>query len=276
MWLCRLKAATGQLLSETHLSGRDEAGQTQETALRVRGTEMPGALPDVLSSDGQSVFMRHVKFDLEGRRVQGEPTPHLFSSVGYLDDHNWHRTYWIYGTDFNSGWGGWWRVGNKVPSGRLLVMSDSEVFGFGRSFMPSGNAYQWRKGEVYRFFAAPKEFEVPEPEVDQRKRRRQRAVVKDKSVVPCRWSYPADMEARAMALADDMLFVAGPLGDTRLSLDAFEGKEGIRLRALSTADGSVQGEYKLQSLPVFNGMAVARGKLYLTTKDGQLHCFSGD
>jgi outer membrane protein assembly factor BamB len=269
--LCRIDASTGELLSQTSLRSYDEDGQLLEQALRVRGTEMPGALNDVLSSDGSSVFLMHHRFDLQG--VEQEPdVPHIFSSVGFLDDLFWHRTYWIYGTNVNSGWGGWWRVGNRVPAGRLLAMTEKEVFGFGRSFMPSGNAYQWRKGEFYRYFAAPREFEVPEPKAKTGKKRQRRSAATDKSIVPTRWSNRADLEARAMVLAGDTLFVAGPLGDTHNSLDAFHGQAGIRLRAMSTRDGSVLRELELDAMPVFDGLAGASGKLYLSTKDGQVRC----
>lgn len=271
--LCRIDVQTGELLSETLLSGYDQqTGKTIEAAVRVRGTEMPGALPDVLSSDGTFVFMRHLKFDREGVE-QSEPTPHLFSSVGFLDDTWWHRTYWLWGTDVRSGWGGWWRVGNLVPAGRLLVLDDSLVYGFGRSFMPSGNAYQWRKGEAYHYFAAPKEFKIPKPPTSKKDRRRSKVGV-DKSIVPFKWSKTADLEARAMIMAGSTLFVAGPLGQTYESINAYEGKEGIRLRAISVIDGRQLAEIKLDALPVFDGMAGARGRLYLSMKDGSLLCLA--
>ena len=95
-------------------------------------------------------------------------------------------------------------------------------------------------------------------------------------MVKCRWSKRADLEARAMVLADGTLFVAGPLGETRRSIDAFEGKEGIRLRAVSTADGTTLAEYPLDALPVFDGMAAAGGRLFLTTRDGRVVCFGGE
>jgi len=274
IWLLRIDAISGELLSETRLTGYDEAGNLVEEAIRPQGTEMLGALRDVLSSDGQFVFMQHHKFDRQGVELEGD-TPHLFSSVGFLDDTWWHRTYWIYGTDFKAGWGGWWQVGNRVPAGRILAMTDDEILGFGRSFMPHGNSGQWQIGETYRYFAAPKEFEVPEPPVDEsaKKKRRGGQTVTGQSIVPCRWSKTADLEARALVLAGDTLFVAGPLGDTAHSLAAFEGQEGVRLRAVSAADGSTLAEYELDALPVFDGLAAAGGKLYLTTKDGRVHCF---
>jgi outer membrane protein assembly factor BamB len=55
MRLCRIEAATGRLLSETRVDGN--------------------ALPDVLSCDGESVFMRHLRFDLEGARGRSRAAP---------------------------------------------------------------------------------------------------------------------------------------------------------------------------------------------------------
>ena len=78
-----------------------------------------------------------------------------------------------------------------------------------------------------------------------------------------------------MVLADKTLFVAGPHGETHQSLAAFEGREGISLQAISTADGTVLATYTLDGLPVFDGLAAARGRLYLTTRDGKVVCFSG-
>jgi hypothetical protein len=78
-----------------------------------------------------------------------------------------------------------------------------------------------------------------------------------------------------MVLAGDTLFVAGPLGETHVSLAAFRGKEGIRLRALATADGKKLAELEIDAIPVFDGMAAAGGKIYLATKDGKLTCFAG-
>jgi hypothetical protein len=277
MRLCRLDAATGKLLSETRLSGyAPDSGKQLEQYQRPRGFGMPGLLPDVLSSDGEHVFLRHAVFDLDGRQEETRKA-HLFSPVGFLDDTWWHRSYWLWGDDFRAGWAGWWQVGNEVPAGRLLVCTDDEVLGFGRSFMPHGNSGQWNVGESYHVFAAPKQFERPQPAVTDakgKKRRRNKAVT-GRSIVPPRWSHEATLEARAMVLADDILFLAGPLGDTHRSLDAFTGREGILLRAVSIEDGTPLADRRLEAMPRFDGLAAAGGKLYLATADGQVVCFAG-
>ncbi len=95
-----------------------------------------------------------------------------------------------------------------------------------------------------------------------------------------------------MALADKTLFVAGPpdIVDEEDAFFALEdaavleklaeqsallaGKEGALLWAVSAADGQKLAVYKLDSLPVWDGMIAAGGKLYLTTMNGEAICFS--
>jgi outer membrane protein assembly factor BamB len=271
IYLFGIDARTGKKLYETCLSGRDpETGEQPKSA--VRGFDMPSGLPDVLTSDGTFLYMGDMKFDRECVR---QPTGgnHLFCPTGFLDDSFWHRSYWIYGSQFQAGWGGWWRMGNVVPSGRLLVMDKSSIYGFGKNFQPGGNAGQWRRGEYYHLFATDKDFQLVQRSRTTGKRRG--GAPGDRSLVKLRWSHAAPLETRAMVLAGDKLFVAGPIGETHKSLSAFEGKEGIRLMAISTEDGRKLAEYELDSIPVFDGMAAAGGKLYLTTKAGDVLCCGG-
>ena len=53
---------------------------------------------------------------------------------------------------------------------------------------------------------------------------------------------------------------------------AYEGKRGGVLFALSTGDGEKKAELKLDTAPVYDGMAIAGERLYLSTVDGTLLC----
>jgi hypothetical protein len=77
-----------------------------------------------------------------------------------------------------------------------------------------------------------------------------------------------------MVLAGDTLFIAGPPASALRSISAYEGSEGAKLCAVSAADGKMRAEYPLDATPVFDGLAAARGRLYLSTRDGRLLCFS--
>ena len=96
-----------------------------------------------------------------------------------------------------------------------------------------------------------------------------------------------------MVLADNTLFVAGPpdlIDEEEVSLTyseektqaqlaqqeaALEGKHGAVLLAVDKSNGATLAQMKLKSLPVFDGLAAARGKLYMTTADGKVLCLSG-
>ena len=100
------------------------------------------------------------------------------------------------------------------------------------------------------------------------------------------------LHVRAMVLADTTLFVVGPpdvvdevaalrtfdQGATQKRLArqiaAFGGAEGALLWAVST-DGAKLSEQKLESVPVFDGMASAGGRLYMATTDGKVPCLGG-
>ena len=54
---------------------------------------------------------------------------------------------------------------------------------------------------------------------------------------------------------------------------AFDGKRGGLLWAVSADDGNKLAEYELESAPVFDGMAVAGGRMFMTTMDGRVACW---
>jgi hypothetical protein len=77
-----------------------------------------------------------------------------------------------------------------------------------------------------------------------------------------------------MVPAGKLLFIAGPpdIVDPKDPLGAFEGRKGGLLWAVSAATGEKLSEVKLDSPPVFNGMAAANGRLHIATTDGRIMC----
>jgi hypothetical protein len=96
-----------------------------------------------------------------------------------------------------------------------------------------------------------------------------------------------------MVMAKDTLLVAGPpdIMDEEYTFErimekdpavesilkkqdeALDGKQGGKLLAVSISDGEQQQELKLDSLPVWDGMAVANGSLFVATQDGNVVMF---
>ena len=106
------------------------------------------------------------------------------------------------------------------------------------------------------------------------------------------WTSDLPIFARAMVLAGKTLFVAGPpdvidepevfkqiaqpqvKGQIAKQAAALNGDQGALLMAVS-ADGARRlAEYKLDGLPVFDGMVAAGGNLYISMTDGTLVCMT--
>lgn len=323
--LCGLDAATGRLRFETVIDHRDPKTGLQRNDA-IQGTNMPGALPDVLSCDGTSLYLRHLRFDLEGHEQPPE-VPHLFSPAGFLDDAWWHRTYWLVGRMMGTNYGGWPVVGSRVPAGRLLVLNGSVVYGFGRNqYSHTGSHVGIDSETVFHFnllrynprvtyyqafamnYDASAEPKVgpaakagskpgaksggkPLGKAGQAKAQAGKAKApagKAKAAAaktnpaaespppkPYRWTRQLPVLARGMILAGQRLFLAGPPDIFRADdpVAAIEGRSTGTLLVLSPADGSILGEYPLESPPVFDGLAAAKHGLYLADTQGQVWCF---
>ena len=239
--------------------------------------------------------MRHVKLDFQTGK-QTNKGVHLFSPIGLLDDTWWHRGYWVLSDEFISHWSGWWKAGNRVPSGRILAYDEKAVFGYGRDKYVGRNIGQWRGGERYQLFACDRRGGGQEPrqaEIRRAEKRPSRKGKKARQAEPVprknRWVAQVPFYVRAMVVGGEIMFIAGPpertstegSGEQSLilknpdeALAAWMGKKGGLLWAVSTIDGKKLAEYKLDAPPVFDGMAASTGRLYLATQDGTLHCYA--
>ncbi len=234
----------------------------------------------------------------------GEGT-HLFSPVGFLDGSWFHRSYWLYGQMVHNGCNFWFRAGRYAPSGRIMVVGDDTIYSYGR--LP--RYFLWTPALEYRLYAAAK---AVKPESIQRVLRGGQKLkakakgrwifnreltaklgVEELSAADTKWSHTKPpLIVRAMVLAGGTLFVAGPPDvldeeaavkrrwddDVQQQLAeqdaALEGRRGASLWSLSAADGKRLAELKLESMPVWDGMAAAGGRLYLSTADGKVLCLA--
>ncbi len=319
--LVRLDPADGRKLSETVIDDRDpQTGQNLQA--HVTGQDMPVALPDILSSDGASIYMRAQAFDLEGRRRVIAPLKldgrrgaaaealaqvgdHLFSRTGFLDDSWFFRSYWIYGKQVDSNYGGWLRPGHFAPCARLMVFDKERVYGFDRKPEYLCNA------SVQEYYVYAADRQVPAEGVERVRRATERinAASRKRSAASSDWALrkkfslseqqaarfhwaqgTPPIQARAMVLAGKTLFLAGPpdVLDEEAALrnpddpairrqleaqaNALAGKLGGQLLAISANDGKVLACYDLGEMPVFDGMAAAGGRLFLSTAKGTVLC----
>ncbi|MEJ2111629.1 MAG: PQQ-binding-like beta-propeller repeat protein [Acidobacteriota bacterium] len=127
MRMLQLNPVTGERISEIIMNDIDPVtGQNLHSL--IESLDMPVALSDILSSDGEHVYMRSQQFDLDGNRTfigvrdvrdQAGEGAHVFSPIGFLDDSQYYRTYMMYGKSVKGGWGSWEVMAKITPSGRL-------------------------------------------------------------------------------------------------------------------------------------------------------------
>ncbi len=280
--LYRIEPVTGKVLSKAVIFSPTDEGKQPPGG----GRDVRGALNDILLADGDDVYMRHVKLNF----ATGEETAsgtHLFSPLGFLDDTWWHRSYWIMGDHFQSHWSGWWRVGNQVPSGRIMSYNADTIYGFGRDKYPGGNTGQWRGGEKYHLFAVDRDSLNAKPQPKAKGKKRTPA-----PNFKYRWTKRIPLLGTGLVATKKAVFVAGPpdvikvagnSGNAALKLlnpeetvAAWQGKNGGILYAASTTDGEKLAQYELPAPTVFDGLAAANGRLYLALKDGSLVCMAGE
>jgi len=313
-----LNPLTGELINEnimdSHVPGTD-----MKLPDLIMGKHMPVAMPDILSSDGKHIFMKSQTFDLNGRRTRIKPLRpdtqydekiHLFAPVSFLDD-AWHqRTYWIYGRAAGEGWAEFQYPPRRVPCGRILCIDEENVYSYGRDLELICNT----SVSEYRLFCAKKKpkRKVGIPNLEGRWEEGKYQVPEEEQLVPnsVDWhelsKFPPyklsalnynwineepDVIAKAMVLANDLLFIAGPrdVADEKTlwghsneegfkasmqrQADWLKGRYGGVMQVFSKETGKKLAEKKLGHLPAFDGLVAADGRLYMVTVDGYLVCY---
>ncbi len=316
-----LNAETGELVSENVMDRRVPGTDKQVDDL-MTGKHMPVTLPDILSSDGKHVFMKSQTFTPDGKRVRVAPQRpdtqydeeiHLFAPTSFLDD-SWHqRIYWIYGRAAGEGWAEFQFPPKRVPCGRVMCIDEKNAYAYGRDPELMCNT----SVSEYRLFSAGKiptrKVGIPRLEgkrwpptkypTDKKDQLASNTVDwKQLSQQPqeklCaldfNWIHEEpDVMAKAMVLANDRLFLAGPRdvvdekamwgrsNETEYQSKMEEqtawlqGRHGGVLQVFAKQDGKKLAEQKLDVLPAFDGLIAANGRLYMTTACGSLVCYQG-
>ena len=259
-----LEAKTGRKLMDTVLDTRQEDGSQTLDEQAVSGY-----LNDILSSNGQRLFLRHQVLDMAGQ-PQAERVTHLHGPDGYLSSDTTSRLVWTYAPLYTSPHQGA-KYDNRLsrflfPSGRILVSDETTIYGFGKNHYTKMRPEQ---GGTFALFACPKQSDVP---LEKSARQYRQLAQAGQHPVRFHWWKELPIHVWAMVKTEDMLFVAGSRGNTSVSADALEGKTSGLLLAVSPVDGRVLSETALPGMPVWDGMAAAEGKLYLALADGSTVC----
>jgi outer membrane protein assembly factor BamB len=268
------KPATGEVLCQTRVAG-PWPDVDNETG---RPFDMEGTKSDILVTDGEHIFLYQMAFDKQlndmtaarsstlGDRKCGR---HLMATGGFLDETWYDRTYWTY----SDRWPGFYYANAAPKAGQILVFDDTTTYGLhvfterlrlSPAFTPAA--------EGYELFADGND---NEPVLASNSIDREKGPGFSRATPP-KWSKNIPLRARAMVLAGDRLFMAGPPdaipeGDPYAALD---GRLGAALWVVSAADGEQLAEYPLEHQPAFDGLIAADGRLFLSTANGRLISFA--
>ena len=253
---------TGKPQFETVLWTRDKDGVE---ILDKEGID--GFLNDVLSSNGERIFMRHQVLNAKGE-PQPERIPHLHAPDGFLSSNSTTRLVWTYAPKFTSLHQGAFydqRLSRMLfPSGLILVEGEDVIYGFGQNHYPKLRA---DIGGRWALFAAPKDSGIP---LELTARQYLRMGKSGKKTMRFNWWKPVPIHVRAMVLTRDVLFVAGATGGGETTQEALDGKAPGMLIAIAPKDGRVLSKMELPSMPVWDGMAAANGKMFVSLTGGEI------
>lgn len=281
VYACSLDAATGELLQRTQIN---EVQPFVPSGNRLP-PEAVGALADILVTDGQAVYLRHRKLDfttppkLSPGLAPGGPNRRLIADGGFLNEQWFHRAFWHYGQ----------------IQGNLMVVDPRQVYTAAASrsgddnfafYVPAGarrdrvsrsdgtDKTGWLVNTAvqyggYHLFARSHTPSPTEKNGQAARRSKARPATGD------RWHHDKfPIAPWAMVVADDTLLIAGfpdPI-DVDDPWATLEGRRGGVIRMLSKTDGTMSAEIKLPSPPVWDGVAAAYGRVYLSTKSGKVLC----
>jgi len=270
--LLRIDPFTGKKLTETTYDERDHQTRddlhkqfdrrfqsAEEKAKWIRMTFQDVGITDILTAEGGLVSMRNfvLDFDPAATTPSGRPKgTKLHVPFGLLDPTWSHRVGWMR-------WPG--------PVSRLLVFDGNDrVFGYGFNI-------RYQVLNTFDHYLYARSLHGREA----------------KTLWP---DQKLPFFVNAMALADNMLFLAGPPDINiidhpeiykRSAEPEFQeklthqsrvlsGQEGAILWVIDKLGGKKLAEYRLEQMPVFDGMAVAKQSVFISTVAGKLVCMVGE
>ncbi|MBL7077565.1 MAG: PQQ-binding-like beta-propeller repeat protein [Kiritimatiellae bacterium] len=225
----------------------------------------------IFSSQNDNLYIRHQGFkpDLSPIDPYAERKEHLMASTGFLCDSPQHRTYWTIDTELRYGPGGGYDTDG--PHGDIIVV-DGDTFHEVRGISPGRHTKNDDPLQMYRVISG---YKLPAG------KRGRRIGETGGGTVPRmsgwnqwarRWTTHIPIAGHAILLGGDRVAVAGvPMraGFSPQDIeDAYEGRKGGVLWAISGSTGQPTGEIALPAPPVWDGLAAADGTCFITLKDG--------
>jgi outer membrane protein assembly factor BamB len=275
IFLYALDPRSGDIVHQKRMYGPyGENGFPIENREVVKGMSIEGFKGDIFIADDRLLYLRHQAFtpNLSPVKLQDVKQPHLIPSHGFLEAIPQHRSFWTIDTmlhyDIPTGQGG--------VHGDILVIDGSRFYEV-RGYPPGRTAWFDPRTSGYTLYAGTYGAAAKQAAAKQGKGRQARARNRNAAnVAPSvkLWSSSIPLTGKAIALADDVLFVAGtPVAFPQDDLaKAYEGRMGGILWAASASTGEKLAQHTLDAPPAWDSLAAANGLLFLSLADGRVIC----
>ncbi len=284
-----LDVATGKVVGSQHIA-------EVQTETKTTGKLPDGALCDILTTNGEGVYLRNRRLDLPAVTDNALPPElvatkaRLIADGGFANKRWFHRAFWNLRSSVGSA------KGNLIAfdTRRAYVAAASFPGGPNQTFyMPAGastNRLAGLDGDGPSWLANPNlhiggtvlfatrskadrgKPDLPDPRKGLFGKARRRPS-------PALWRHNRfPIYPWAMVTDGKHLAVGGPPASAKPGDEwgTFEGRAGGELYVLDAGSGETVGRVALDSPPVWDGMAAACGRLYVSTRDGRLVCFGAE
>ena len=251
-------------------TGRPIIGVRHVADISEDGEIDTGVNADILVGDGTKMSLRGMLFDMESLemidkgagfvRVLGSKDPWASDRIvalgGFLDDSFFNGSFWVYRKKYAS----------------ILALDNDNVYGVNiyssNRFKSSGHVNFYPGENGIKLFAAS--IESTALEEGSQKRKGKEGKGRDGS-----WTSTIPIEAKSLLVGSDRLYLAGVRDkvDKEDPWAHFGGRRGGLILVCSKADGRIMRQMEVESPPVFDGLASAGGRLFVSCKDGSILCY---
>ena len=267
IYLYQLDINTGApLLAVHHLADISDHGEL-ETSVHA----------DILVSDGKIMHLSGMVFDMEtldmldkgkrfieraGSTKGGKMDIELIMALGgFLDDSFYNGSFWHY----------------RNTTANILGLDEDNLYGvniYSSNALKSHTHVNFKPGkkgiELFAQRLDPKKAGGSSPGEDVKEKR----VSQRGKGAASLWASPIPIKAKSLLIGADNICLAGvrDLVDEKDPWAHYDGRMGGMITIHSKEDGKLKREIELESPPVFDGLASAAGKLFVSCKNGSVLC----
>jgi len=284
MHMYAVEVKSGKQIASNHLTtghggyhpeGGTIVGRNSQNRWDAKMTEHPdrsdafsmgGVKNDIMSTDGTSVFLHHNRYNKK-LEEQEKKARHLFATSSFVDDNEHKRTHWFLGYgDFRELRVAYeWMAKGGGKSGYLRTLN-----GIMMSYDDDAAYIVDRGYNLARRTNRPFDpNEEPRPDFDKEVDKAYSGSANSRV-----WTAKLEVRPRTVLRVGDTLVVGGMPSeiDPAFPFEIIEGKRAGLIKMFSAADGKETGEIKLPTAVIWDGIAPANDKLYVSTVDGKLTC----